>query len=143
MTVPNPAPQRVYPLPYDPADDRLSDDLVELVADLIVFLTRHPFITGPDLAELRKVLHGFLYAPQSGLDYSREADPAPVPATRAPMTTGAAVSGIADDGTREDCHTAADFRSGYCEGFLDAVRIATPLSDANLESVLAAWGDAR
>jgi hypothetical protein len=62
VNVPNPAPERVYPLPYNPADDRLDDELVELVADLIVFRTGHPLITGPDLAELREVLHGFLYA---------------------------------------------------------------------------------
>jgi hypothetical protein len=62
VTAPSPGPERVYPLPYDPADDRLDDQLLELVADLIVFRTGHPFITGPDLAALREVLHGFLYA---------------------------------------------------------------------------------
>lgn len=33
----------------------------------------------------------------------------------------------------------SDFRSGYAQGYLDAVRIATQLSDRNLEAVLAAW----
>jgi hypothetical protein len=55
MTVPN------YPLPYDPSDDRLDDDLVGLVADLIQFRTGYPDIDGPDLDRLREALRNFLY----------------------------------------------------------------------------------
>lgn len=79
-----------YPLPYDPSDDRLDEDLVGLVADLIAFRTGYPHIDGPDLERLRQALRWFLYRDDLGGDFDRsqsadaDATPAPVASRRYP-----------------------------------------------------------
>lgn len=57
MTVPK------YPLPFDTSNNRLDDELVDLVADLIIFRTHLPLIDddGPDIERLRAALAWFLY----------------------------------------------------------------------------------
>jgi hypothetical protein len=56
MTVPN------YPLPFDPDDRRLNDEVVALVAELLQF-KGFPFVQdGPDFDRLRDALRGFVYA---------------------------------------------------------------------------------
>jgi hypothetical protein len=57
-----------YPVPYDPSDDRLDDQLVGLAGDLIVYRTGYPYIDGPDLDRLREALHWFLYGPIEPVD---------------------------------------------------------------------------
>jgi hypothetical protein len=57
MTVP-----KNYPLPFDPDDRRLDDEVVALVAELLQF-KGFPFVQdGPDFDRLRDALHRFVYA---------------------------------------------------------------------------------
>lgn len=57
---------KIYPIP---PDDRLTDEVVELVADLLTH-RGYPFIDdGADLDRLREALRQFLYGPDGDIDH--------------------------------------------------------------------------
>lgn len=73
-TVPNPAHDRVYPLPA-PADDRRFT--LGLVFDVAAVLTDHgfpPITSGGDLVALQQVLYGFLYAAPTVAEAAQQLD---------------------------------------------------------------------